>query len=112
MDIPTSWEVEGGIQAANLMWLWVRVVQVQHRYFLLVILTTSVGDDLEEFKAALMHAAGELALSVVVVGIGSADFGPLEVRLPLLLLDMRPAHACSRCSLAWDDCRHMNWSLS
>ncbi|CAL8465746.1 g5282 [Coccomyxa elongata] len=51
---------------------------VQHRYFLLVILTTSVGDDLEEFRAALMHAAGELALSVIVVGIGSADFCPLE----------------------------------
>ena len=57
------------------------IMQVQHRYFLLVILTTSVGDDLEEFRAALMHAAGELALSVIVVGIGSADFGPLEVRL-------------------------------
>ncbi|KAK9918166.1 hypothetical protein WJX75_001865 [Coccomyxa subellipsoidea] len=51
---------------------------VQHRYFLLVILTTSVGDDLEDFKAALTHAAGELALSVIVVGIGSADFSPLE----------------------------------
>lgn len=57
------------------------MAQVQHRYFLLVILTTSVGDDLEDFKAALIHAAGELALSVIVVGIGSADFGPLEVRV-------------------------------
>lgn len=58
-----------------------RLMQVQHRYFLLVILTTSVGNDLEEFRAALMHAAGELALSVIVVGIGSVDFSPLEVRL-------------------------------
>jgi hypothetical protein len=51
---------------------------VQHRYFLLVILTTSMGADLEEFRAALTGAAGELALSVIVVGIGSAAFGPLK----------------------------------
>ncbi|CAK0732781.1 hypothetical protein CVIRNUC_000181 [Coccomyxa viridis] len=51
---------------------------VQHRYFLLVILTTSTGDDLEEFRAALTGAAGELALSVIVVGIGSKDFAPLK----------------------------------
>ena len=54
-------------------------MQVQHRYFLLVILTTSTGDDLEEFRAALTGAAGELALSVIVVGIGSKDFAPLKV---------------------------------
>jgi hypothetical protein len=53
--------------------------QVQHRYFVLLILTTSVGDDLEEFKRMLALAAGDLALSVIVVGIGSADFSPLEV---------------------------------
>ena len=52
--------------------------QVQHRYFLLVILTTSTGADLEEFRAALTGAAGELALSVIVVGIGSIDFVPLK----------------------------------
>ncbi|CAL5224069.1 g6694 [Coccomyxa viridis] len=51
---------------------------VQHRYFLLVILTTSTGADLEEFRAALTGAAGELALSVIVVGIGSIDFEPLK----------------------------------
>ena len=55
-----------------------RVAQVQHRYFLLVILTTSTGADLEEFRAALTGAAGELALSVIVVGIGSIDFEPLK----------------------------------
>lgn len=54
------------------------VAQVQHRYFLLVILTTSTGADLEEFRAALTGAAGELALSVIVVGIGSIDFEPLK----------------------------------
>ena len=51
---------------------------MQHRYFLLVILTTSTGADLEEFRAALTGAAGELALSVIVVGIGSIDFAPLK----------------------------------
>lgn len=55
-----------------------RVAQVQHRYFLLVILTTSTGADLEDFRAALTGAAGELALSVIVVGIGSIDFAPLK----------------------------------
>ena len=44
-----------------------------------MILTTSTGDDLEEFRAALTGAAGELALSVIVVGIGSKDFAPLKV---------------------------------
>lgn len=54
-------------------------LQVQHRYFLLVILTTSTGNDLEEFRASLVQAATDLALSVIVVGLGSADFRPLEV---------------------------------
>ena len=55
---------------------------MQHRYFLLVILTTSTGADLDEFRAALTGAAGELALSVIVVGIGSIDFEPLQARTP------------------------------
>lgn len=54
-------------------------VQVQHRYFLLVIMTTSTGADLEQFQAALTGAAGELALSVIVVGVGDTGFGPLRV---------------------------------
>ena len=45
-----------------------------------MILTTSTGADLEEFRAALTGAAGELALSVIVVGIGGAEFGPLKAR--------------------------------
>ena len=69
-------------------------MQVQHRYFLLVILTTSTGDDLEEFRAALTGAAGELALSVIVVGIGSKDFAPLKVWPALSLAFTASLRAC------------------
>ncbi len=58
-------------------------LQVQHRYFLLVILTASVGDDLEQFRESIALATKDLALSIIVVGIGSADFSQLEVSTPL-----------------------------
>ena len=53
---------------------------MQHRYFLLVVLTAGCGEDLEEFGEALRAAGADLALSVAVIGIGNADFSPLEVR--------------------------------
>ena len=56
---------------------------MQHRYFLLVVITASAGDDLNAFREALRHASADLALSIVVLGIGGADFRPLQV-LPLL----------------------------
>ena len=53
---------------------------MQHRYFLLVVLTASAGDDLDAFREALRQASADLALSVVVIGIGDgADFRPLQV---------------------------------
>lgn len=71
---------------------------MQHRYFLLVILTTSTGADLEEFRAALTGAAGELALSVIVVGIGSADFGPLKAwPMPSDIAVLHPIRAALLC---------------
>ena len=59
-----------------------------------MILTTSTGDDLEEFRAALTGAAGELALSVIVVGIGSKDFAPLKVWPALSLASTASLRAC------------------
>ena len=58
--------------------------QVQHRYFLLVVLTCGVGDDLAPFEEALRQAGADLALSVVVIGVGGADFRPLQVWTPYL----------------------------
>ena len=58
------------------------MLQVQHRYFLLVVLTASAGDDLDAFREALRQASADLALSIVVLGIGGADFRPLQVVPP------------------------------
>ena len=79
---------------------------MQHRYFLLVILTTSTGADPEEFRAALTGAAGELALSVIVVGIGSADFGPLKAwPMPSDIAVLHPIQAVLLCDATEESLR-------
>ncbi|KAF5463583.1 hypothetical protein F2P56_019485 [Juglans regia] len=48
------------------------------KYFVLLIITDGVLTDLQETKDALVKAS-DLPLSILIVGVGSADFGQMEV---------------------------------
>ncbi|KAK3403621.1 hypothetical protein EUGRSUZ_K00066 [Eucalyptus grandis] len=49
-----------------------------HRYFVLLIITDGVVTDLQETKDALVKAS-DLPLSILIVGVGGADFKEMEV---------------------------------
>ncbi|KAG6646184.1 hypothetical protein CIPAW_08G175800 [Carya illinoinensis] len=48
------------------------------KYFVLLIITDGVLTDLQETKDALVKAS-DLPLSILIVGVGGADFGQMEV---------------------------------
>ncbi|KAF8008861.1 hypothetical protein BT93_K2494 [Corymbia citriodora subsp. variegata] len=50
----------------------------RHRYFVLLIITDGVVTDLQETKDALVKAS-DLPLSILIVGVGGADFKEMEV---------------------------------
>jgi copine 1/2/3 len=47
--------------------------QEKQKYHILLIITDGMINDLEETKAAII-AASALPLSIIIVGVGSADF--------------------------------------
>ncbi|XP_041019863.1 protein BONZAI 3 isoform X2 [Juglans microcarpa x Juglans regia] len=49
-----------------------------NKYFVLLIITDGVLTDLQETKDALVKAS-DLPLSILIVGVGGADFGQMEV---------------------------------
>ncbi|WMV35229.1 hypothetical protein MTR67_028614 [Solanum verrucosum] len=50
----------------------------ERKYFILLIITDGVITDLQETMDALVHAA-DLPLSVLIVGVGGADFKEMEI---------------------------------
>ncbi|KAI9160698.1 hypothetical protein LWI28_010777 [Acer negundo] len=74
--IPNGYEVEGvdGIMAAYAICLTPRQKQV----FVLLIVTDGVLTDLQETKDALVRAS-DLPLSILIVGVGGADFTQMEI---------------------------------
>ncbi|KAJ4968714.1 hypothetical protein NE237_015415 [Protea cynaroides] len=50
----------------------------QNKYFVLLIVTDGVLTDLQETKDALVRAS-DLPLSILIVGVGSADFKAMEI---------------------------------
>ena len=53
---------------------------LEHKYFVLVVLTNGVSDDMDQVVSEIIRASS-LPLSVLFVGIGDADFGPLKSAL-------------------------------
>ena len=47
------------------------------QYFVLLILTDGAITDFEETKSAIV-AASELPMSIIIVGVGDADFSAME----------------------------------
>ncbi|XP_077227378.1 protein BONZAI 1-like [Tasmannia lanceolata] len=54
------------------------ITQSQQKYFVLLIITDGVITDLQETKDALVKAS-DLPLSILIVGVGGADFKEMEV---------------------------------
>lgn len=50
----------------------------EHKYFVLLIITDGVITDLQETKDALVKAS-DLPLSILIVGVGGADFKEMEI---------------------------------
>ncbi|PWA60426.1 copine-3 [Artemisia annua] len=50
----------------------------EHKYYVLLIITDGVITDLEETKDALVKAS-DLPLSILIVGVGGADFKEMEI---------------------------------
>ena len=48
------------------------------KYFVLLIITDGDITDLEQTKAAIVHASA-LPLSIVIVGVGSAEFTSMQI---------------------------------
>ena len=46
-------------------------------YFILLIITDGIITDMEETKEAIV-AAAEYPMSIIIIGVGEADFGPME----------------------------------
>ncbi|KAM7471579.1 hypothetical protein LguiA_009762 [Lonicera macranthoides] len=65
------------ISAASLM-ASQALANNQHKYFVLLIITDGVITDLQETKDALVNAS-DLPLSILIVGVGGADFKEMEV---------------------------------
>lgn len=53
---------------------------LEHKYFVLVVLTNGVSDDINQVVSEIIRASS-LPLSVLFVGVGDADFGPLKAAL-------------------------------
>jgi len=53
---------------------------LEHKYFVLVLLTNGVSDDMDQVVSEIIRASS-LPLSVLLVGVGDADFGPLKAAL-------------------------------
>jgi len=53
---------------------------LEHKYFVLVLLTNGVSDDMDQVVSEIIRASS-LPLSVLFVGVGDADFGPLKAAL-------------------------------
>ncbi|CDP15833.1 unnamed protein product [Coffea canephora] len=60
-------EIAGGSLSVN-----------QNKYFILLIITDGVVSDIQETKNALVRAS-DLPLSILIVGVGGADFTQMEV---------------------------------
>ncbi|XP_057995482.1 protein BONZAI 2 isoform X3 [Hevea brasiliensis] len=57
------------------------------KYFVLLIITDGVVTDLQETKDAIVKAS-DLPLSILIVGVGGADFKEMEVQFTFILLSM------------------------
>lgn len=53
---------------------------LEHKYFVLVLLTNGVSDDMDQVVSEIIRASS-LPMSVLFVGVGDADFGPLKAAL-------------------------------
>lgn len=53
---------------------------LEHKYFVLVLLTNGVSEDMDQVVSEIIRASS-LPLSVLFVGVGDADFGPLKAAL-------------------------------
>ncbi|KAL4626255.1 hypothetical protein ACB092_05G082900 [Castanea dentata] len=75
-----AFEVEGveGIMAAYARALHNSISYNRNKYFVLLIITDGVITDLQETKDALVRAS-DLPLSILIVGVGGADFREMEV---------------------------------
>jgi len=66
------------ITAATAPMFNCRHLFILQNYFVLLILTDGVITDMEQTREALVHASS-LPMSVIIVGVGSADFGFVEL---------------------------------
>ena len=64
-----SWEAQLA-QRTSLSFFW-------QQYFVLLIITDGVITDLDETRQAIVNAA-KLPMSIIIVGVGGADFGAME----------------------------------
>jgi hypothetical protein len=67
------------LQAANFIATNASVSQRTQKYFILLIITDGVINDMDATIDQIVLAANGLPLSIVIVGVGSADFKNMEV---------------------------------
>ncbi|KAF3822595.1 hypothetical protein GH733_007969 [Mirounga leonina] len=75
--------------------------QMASQYYVLLIITDGVITDLDETRQAIVNAA-KLPMSIIIVGVGGADFSAMEFLDVALILFFHkaPKEALSQCVLA------------
>lgn len=55
-------------------------LSLEHKYYVLVLLTNGVSEDMDQVVSEIIRASS-LPLSILIVGVGGGDFGPLKAAL-------------------------------
>lgn len=59
------------------MGIYTFIIACHQHYFILLLLTDGVITDMDQTKQAVVAASG-LPMSIIIVGVGSADFQMME----------------------------------
>ncbi|KAK4827672.1 hypothetical protein QYF61_020483 [Mycteria americana] len=69
---------ETNTKEASIEWEKVRMRELEQQYFILLILTDGVITDMADTREAIVHAS-HLPMSVIIVGVGNADFSDMQM---------------------------------